>query len=295
MEERCFGSIRFIPGENRGKYPFCHSVYIEGAGVLIDPSSDRQRLKRLRDEADVKAIWLSHWHEDHFMHLDLFENVPLWISEPDAPMLADLEQFLDGYGIEGQAHREFWRKVLVEQFHFRPRKPAEFLQGGQQAQLGDVTVDIIHAPGHTAGHLCFFFREPKVLFLGDYDLTPFGPSYGDRGASILQTIASVMRLKKIPAQTWLACHETGVFEENPGPAWDRYLAVIQRREQKLLELLATPRTMAQVVEAWIVYGRPREPREFYAFGEQAIMQKHLEILLAEGRVIQEGQQYRRIV
>ena len=294
MQERCFGPIRFIPGENRGKYPFCHSVYIEGAGVLIDPSSNRERLKRLRDETDVKAIWLSHWHEDHFMHLDLFENVPLWISEPDAPMLAGLEQFLDGYGIAQQAHREFWRKILVEQFHFRPRNPAGFLQGGQQVQLGNVTVDIIHAPGHTPGHLCFFFREPKVLFLGDYDLTPFGPWYGDRESSIPQTITSVKRLKKMPAQTWLACHETGVFEKNPGPIWDRYLAVIQRREQKLLEFLATPRTMAQIVEAWIVYGRPREPREFYAFGEQAIMQKHLEILLAEGRVIQEKLRYRRI-
>ena len=48
MQERCFGPVRFIPGENHGKYPFCHSVYIEGAGILIDPASDRERLKRLR-------------------------------------------------------------------------------------------------------------------------------------------------------------------------------------------------------------------------------------------------------
>jgi glyoxylase-like metal-dependent hydrolase (beta-lactamase superfamily II) len=71
MRERSFGPVRFIPGPNRGKYPYCHSVYIEGAGILIDPSADRERLKRLRDEEGVQAVWLSHWHEDHFMHLKL--------------------------------------------------------------------------------------------------------------------------------------------------------------------------------------------------------------------------------
>jgi glyoxylase-like metal-dependent hydrolase (beta-lactamase superfamily II) len=45
--------------------PFCHSPYIEGAGVLIDPASDRNRMKRLREKSGVKAVWLSHWHEDH--------------------------------------------------------------------------------------------------------------------------------------------------------------------------------------------------------------------------------------
>jgi len=44
MKARCFGPIRFIPGENRGKYPFCHSLYIDGVGILIDPASDRDRL-----------------------------------------------------------------------------------------------------------------------------------------------------------------------------------------------------------------------------------------------------------
>ncbi len=295
MKERCFGPIRFIPGENRGKYPFCHSLYIEGAGVLIDPASDRERLKRLRDEAGVNTVWLSHWHEDHFMHLDLFEDVPFWIGEADAPMLADVETFLDGYGIEREDHRQYWRKIVREQFHFRPRQPAGFLRDGEPFQLGDLTVDIIHAPGHTPGHVCFFFREPAVIFLGDYDLTPFGPWYGDRESSIPQTIASVKRLREIPACTWLACHETGVFQEDPGPAWEQYLAVIERREQKLLEFLAAPRTMAQIVDAWIVYGRPREPREFYAFGEEAIMKKHLEVMLADGRVIRDGQHYRCMV
>ena len=196
MEERNFGPIRFLPGPNNGKYPHCHSIYIEGAGVLIDPASDRERLIGLKQASGVVAVWLSHWHEDHITHLDLFEDLPLWMAEKDAPMLSDIELFLDGYGIQNEDHRKFWREIMVDQFHYRPRKPNEHLRDGQLIHLETVTVEVVHTPGHTPGHLAFFFQEPEVIFLGDYDLTWFGPWYGDRDSSIEQTIRSVERLKK---------------------------------------------------------------------------------------------------
>ena len=294
MKEQCFGPIRFIPGENRGKYPYCHSVYIDGEGILIDPASDRDRLKHLRDESGVREVWLSHWHEDHFMHLDLFDDLPLLMSEQDAPQLSDVELFLDGYGIKQEDQRQAWREIVATQFHFRPRKPAGFLQGGNQIRLEGLTIDIIPTPGHTPGHLCFFFREAGVLFLGDYDLTPFGPWYGDRDSSIQDTIASIERLKQIPATTWLTCHETGIFEENPADIWDQYLAVIDHRESQLLDFLNEPRTMADIVGEWIVYQRPREPQEFYAMTEEMIMQKHLDLLISKSKVVKEEGRYRRL-
>jgi glyoxylase-like metal-dependent hydrolase (beta-lactamase superfamily II) len=294
MKEQCFGPIRFIPWENRGKYPHCHSVYIDGAGVLIDPASDRDRLKRLRDESEVREVWLSHWHEDHFMHLDLFDDLPLRMSEQDAPQISDIELFLDGYGIEKEEYRQAWREIAATQFHFKPRKPTGFLKGGNQVRLEGLTIDIIPTPGHTPGHLCFFFQEPGVLFLGDYDLTPFGPWYGDRDSSIQDTIASIERLKQIPATAWLTCHETGIFEENPGDIWDQYLAVIDHRAGQLLDFLKEPRTMADIVGEWIVYQRPREPQEFYAMTEEMIMQKHLDLLIAKSTVVKEGERYCRI-
>ena len=35
--EQNFGPVRIIPGPNKGRYPYCHSVYIEGAGVRPGP------------------------------------------------------------------------------------------------------------------------------------------------------------------------------------------------------------------------------------------------------------------
>ena len=34
-------------------------------------------------------------------------------------------------------------------------------------KFGNCTVEVIHVPGHTLGHIAFFFREDKALFCGD--------------------------------------------------------------------------------------------------------------------------------
>jgi len=287
MEERRFGPIHFLPGPNKGKYPHCHSIYVEGAGVLIDPASDRETLARLLHNGAVREVWLSHWHEDHFRYLDLFDGLPLRMSQIDAPPLANVDVLLDWYGFDAPDFRGFWRTMILDEFSFRPRKPSSFLQGGDQMRLGGLTVEIIHTPGHTPGHLAFFFREEGVLFMGDYDLTRFGPWYGDRDSSIEETLSSIERLRKVPAKVWVTGHETGVFETEPGILWDEYVRVIEEREERLLTFLNKPRTLEDIVEAWIVYRRPREPEVFFAFGERAIMGKHLERLLGQGVVARE--------
>jgi glyoxylase-like metal-dependent hydrolase (beta-lactamase superfamily II) len=291
MEEKHFGPVWFIPGEKKGKYPFCHSVYVEGARILIDPSSDRERLSQLRKDPGVDLVWLTHYHEDHLMHLDLFEDLPIWIAEQDAPPLADLECFLDAYGMVNEEHRHFWRELMKDQFHFRPRKPVGFLKDGDVFQFDAGSVEVIHTPGHTAGHLSFWFQEADVLFLGDYDLTAFGPWYGDKDSSIEDTEASIERLRNIPAQICLTCHETGIFEKPAAAVWDAYARIIAERESKLLALLDTPKTMEDIIWAWIVYGRPREPAALFEFGERAHMGKHLERLMGLGIVACEDGRY----
>lgn len=292
MEDRSFGQIRFLAGENRGRYPYCHSLFIEGAGVLIDPASSREKLLRLRTESEVKMVWLSHWHEDHFMHLDLFDDLPLWISPRDAPPLADLDVLMTWYG-QNEEERLVWRPLFLEQFHFRPRKPARHLLDGETIRLGDLSVEVIATPGHTPGHLSFFFPEESALFVGDYDLTSFGPWYGDLYSGIDETRNSINCLHEIRANVVLTGHETGVFFSPPDELWRRYASVITEREDKLLALLETPKTLEEIVAACIIYGRAREPKSFFAFGERVHMMKHLEHLQKRGVIFSEHGRYRK--
>jgi len=152
----------------------------------------------------------------------------------------------------------------------------------------------MHTPGHTPGHLAFYLKNWRILFLGDYDLTSFGPWYGDVYSSIEETVSSLDFLYTIPVKMWLTSHGTGIFKEKPAEEWQHYLKVIDTREQKLLDVLVTPRTLDEIAASWIVYGKPKEPREFYLFGERAIMGKHLNKLACQGIVAQIGHRYHKL-
>ena len=289
-----FGPVRLVRGGNGGKYPHSNSVYVEGAGLLIDAGADADAYRRLREGPGVNEVWLSHWHEDHITHLDMFSDLPLLQMEVEAEALAGKDSFLAWYGMHKPEFCDYWRQKLKQSFNYRPRRATRFFRPGEVVDLGSCSVEVIHAPGHTPGHCAFFFREPGVLFMGDYDLTPFGPWYGDRDSDIDQTIASVERLRRIPARVWLTAHEHGLFETHPGEIFDRYLAVIEAREQKLLAYLTQPRTLAEIGAQCFVYRKPREPRAFFEWGEEAIMGKHLQRMLARGTAVVEDGRYRLI-
>lgn len=291
-EARSIGPLRFVPGGNGGKYPSANCVYVEGAGVLIDTGAERGHLRALREGPGVREVWLSHWHEDHIAGMDLFEDLPFRQSPLEAEPLSGVEAFIDWYGMQGEPQRAYWRKALTEEFHYRARRAGGWLQPGAVIDLGSCSVEVIATPGHTPGHLAFFFREPEVLFMGDYDLTRFGPWYGDRDSSLEDLIASIERLRRVPARVWLTSHESGCFEGDVGALFERYRGVIDEREAKLLDCLAVPRTLHEIVHRWIVYRKPREPKEFYEWGEGAIMGKHLERLLRSGAVMLEDGRYR---
>ncbi len=292
--ERRFGPVHLIPGANQGRYPHSNSVYVEGAGVLIDAGADAARYRELLAGPGVREVWLSHWHEDHLACLDLFEGLPLVQMACEAEPLSDLEAFMDWYGMAREEYRDYWRRTLATDFHFKPRKATRHFTPGEVIDLGVCTVEVILSPGHTPGHTAFFFREPQVLFMGDYDLTAFGPWYGDRRGSIEDTIASVRRLQQVPAKVWLTSHEDGCFEGDISTAVDRYLGVIDAREAKLLDFLSVPRTLEEIVAACLVYRKPREPKAFFEWGEGAIMGKHLERLMKGGAIALEGGRYRRL-
>ncbi|MBW1989926.1 MAG: MBL fold metallo-hydrolase, partial [Deltaproteobacteria bacterium] len=206
--QRQFGPVRFLPGPSKGKYPHCHSVFVEGAGVLVDPASDRGALEELARAGAVSAVVLSHWHEDHLAHLDLFAGVPVWMHPADAGPLSSTDAFLNAYGLTG-ALRDWWRPVLEQDFHFAPRAPDRLLSDGEEVDLGTCAMRVLHTPGHTPGHLSLLFDPPGLLYLGDYDLTAFGPWYGDVDSSIEDTIASVNRLAAVPASVLVAGHGRG--------------------------------------------------------------------------------------
>ena len=139
--------------------------------------------------------------------------------------------------------------------------------------------------------MSFYFREPEVLFLGDYDLSKFGPWYGDRDSDVEDVMSSVEKLRKIPVAVWISCHETGLFEKEPGQLWDSYLGVIQMRDDKILALLSTPKTLSQIADAGLVYRKPGTTDSVTVFNKEATVKKHVELGLRRGIIRKDGKGY----
>ena len=158
-DEKKFGPVWFLPGQNRGRYPFCNSVYVEGEGIVFDPAQDRDKLIELKDGPGVNEVWLSHWHEDHITYLNLFEDIPLKISEHDAPPLGDLDLFLDWYGMDVPDERAAWKVAMVNQFNFKPRVPTHTFSGHEVIKLENITIESYTRPRSYSGSYGVFLSR----------------------------------------------------------------------------------------------------------------------------------------
>jgi glyoxylase-like metal-dependent hydrolase (beta-lactamase superfamily II) len=56
--------------------------------------------------------------------------------------------------------------------------PDSWLQDGQTLELCDRSLQVIHTPGHTSGHVVFHDARSRVLFSGDHVLPRITPSIG---------------------------------------------------------------------------------------------------------------------
>jgi len=65
-EQITLGPITLIKGSHGSKFPYCNSLYVEEAGLVIDPSSNRSILEALHQAGKINTVCLTHCLEDHF-------------------------------------------------------------------------------------------------------------------------------------------------------------------------------------------------------------------------------------
>jgi glyoxylase-like metal-dependent hydrolase (beta-lactamase superfamily II) len=251
--------------------------------VVIDPGLGllprRDRLPR------VDRVLNSHCHEDHIAGNHLFADAPWHLHEADRPGIASLEGLMAIYGYP-EPFLAPLRRVVVEQFHFVPNPDARAFRDGDVFDLGGARIRVLHAPGHTRGH-CFFWIEPEdVLYLGDVDLSSFGPYYGDAWSDLLDFERTLAALRELRPRHWATFHHVGVISEPAAfrERLDRFEARIGEREERLLEYLrGAPRTLAEIARHRFVY-RADDDVPWAEPVEARSMAQHLARLCASGRV-----------
>ena len=80
------------------------------------------------------------------------------------------------------------------------------LKDNEKWIFGNSLVKVLHIPGHTLGHICFFFEKEKIVFTGDtlFSLGCGRIFEGDHK----QMLGSLNKIKKLPKSTKIYCgHE----------------------------------------------------------------------------------------
>jgi glyoxylase-like metal-dependent hydrolase (beta-lactamase superfamily II) len=278
------GSATVLIGERGGKYPHGNSLLVRGGEetVLIDPSLGV--IPRRAALEGVDRTLHSHCHEDHVAGLHLFPDRPALFHELDAPGMRSLDAMMAIYGYPPHIEAPF-RRVVVERFHWAARPDAQGFGGDEVFELGGgVAIRAIHAPGHTRGHCLFHVLPDDVLYLGDIDLSSFGPYYGDAWSDLLDFERTLAAVRRLEVRWYATFHHVGVLDGRAAflERLDRFAAVIGAREARLLEYLREPRSLAEIAERRFVY-RPGDPVPFAEAVERRSMHQHLVRLVRDGR------------
>jgi hydroxyacylglutathione hydrolase len=292
-EVRSFGRVKVILGPRNGKYPYGNSIVVEDdTTALIDPSLWVFESNGKVTERKIDLLFNSHYHEDHGVGNCLFPHLPLHIHPLDAPAMRSIDTILDYYGMSDVAN-ELWKPIMVEKFRYQSREHFVDLHDGQVFDFGHTRMRVMHTPGHTGGHCCFFFENEDLLFLADWDLTRFGPVYGDLTSDLTATIASLEKIRALRAKVLVSFHHVGICEEGQDALVTRYLGTVYERERLLLDFLAEPRTLAEIIRKRIVYRKDYPEVAWVDAVERNSMSLHLRKLIREGRIARDEERYWR--
>ena len=192
-EPATFGPVTVYFGDKNGKYPDGNQVIVTTGSrrVAFDTPVVANRLGAAFDRVDT--VILGHVHEDHMAGLHRVPHAKVWAHEADLAAARSWEGLTRHYGYP-PAICEPLRAKFEKQFFYQPRPDALPYTDGATWSLGDgVTVRAVHLPGHTSGHCALLVEPEGVAFIGDIDLTGFGPYYGDATSNLVQFRRTLQR------------------------------------------------------------------------------------------------------
>lgn len=130
--------------------------------VVIDPGDEADRILMALAESSLKLKYIvnTHGHFDHVganKPLNDATGAPILIHALDAPMLNQIAASASNWGLAGD----------------NSPPPERMLEEGDTIDFGNITLTVIHTPGHTPGGISL--KTGQHVFVGD---TLFAGSIG---------------------------------------------------------------------------------------------------------------------
>ena len=141
---------------------------------------------------DVAGLWLTHGHFDHFADHAVvrrrFAGAKILLHALDEPKAQ---------------HPEVQARLFQLPFVIPPLKADAHVSDNQKLQIGSLEVVVMHTPGHSPGHVAYYFPGEELLVGGDLII---GGSIGRTDlpdSNPEQMVASIHRVMRLPATTRL--------------------------------------------------------------------------------------------
>ena len=276
--------LYLVPGEGEGRFPFAHSLLVEGeTRALLDTGAGIERLRRLRDDPalPLDMVISSHSHPDHSAGNWLFSGLPLYAPMQAADSFGRLEPLSERLAKPGPLAAA-WIQYISQHLGFRDAPPTHTFDDGHSFDFGGpqggIELLAVHTPGHTVDHTCFFEPTHGVLLSFDIDLTSFGPWYGHRESDVAQFKASIRRIMALEPRVVVSSHK-GVIRDDIQARLARFLGVFDEREEKIRGLLAAGHSVADMVDLSPIYGGHPYAPDIMRYWEEQMIIKHVESLL----------------
>ncbi len=276
--------------------PNVFAVVGDGEAALVDAGFPDEESYAARSEfiaslapAKVRYVILTHHHYDHssgaprLLELTGAEAVMHRLEAPLLKKAAAEELPSDMEVPPDQAEA----RKRVQEFRDEAARvePAVLAEDGDVLNVGGLRLRLVHAPGHTAGHLCVYLEDEGVLFAGD-NVLGMGttvvppPPHGDMG----QYVASLRKMQSLNASLMMCGHGPPVKEPNR-----KLQELIDHRHQREEQIVALVREGRDTVKKLVRGIYPELDKRLVSMATSQVL-SHLAKLEAEGRVAtrQEG-------
>ena len=168
----------------------CYVVYDEKSldAIVIDAGDEPDKILKFIRRENLKVHYLvcTHAHFDHTGGISVVKE------KTGAKILLHLDDLEIYLSVEAQG--AIWGFNIVQ-----PPHPDLFVQDGAEVTAGEVTLKVIHTPGHSPGGICL--AAPGIIFSGD---TVFAGSIGRTdffGGSIDALKVSFKKILSFPPET----------------------------------------------------------------------------------------------
>ncbi|MFZ5651707.1 MAG: MBL fold metallo-hydrolase [Bacillota bacterium] len=164
-------------------------------GLNYPPSTDvwERSLKDMGLKySDIEGIYVTHYHPDHYGAsgwLQGLTGAPVFMHRTES-------DFVDQMWKKGRANLPVVGELFKENGMppnlitevldditriwnvIQPYPSLSLLNGGEKVEMGGRKFEVIHTPGHSDGHICFFNEDEGILIAGDHLLPKISSNIG---------------------------------------------------------------------------------------------------------------------